>query len=267
MIIEDYWSGIARRLQIESGVLHGLIPHAVTKGTENELALARILEKLVPPSVGVGSGIIFDSKGNASAQTDVILYDRGAQPQLLAQTNQVMFPVETVKMAIEVKTSLTSNDILQDFPRKRDKLQNLVVLPGFTRPQFALFAYSFADSDYRRASELAEADRSRRPEVACVITPGFVIDGDLAGFVPLAGDGDDKFATPKDSDTGSTTLVNGTYYPIYMLGKYTGQKYIGDPGRALLLYCMSLLRRLDDGGVYGWISEYTNPAINELQNL
>lgn len=268
MIVEQYWAGIAQRLQIESGMLHSLIPHAVTKGTENELALARVIEKLVPPHIGVGSGIIFDHEGTASSQTDVVLYDKGVQPQLLAQTNQVMFPIETVKMAIEVKTSLRRTDILEDFPAKKTKLERLKVLDGFERPEFALFAYSFADSDLGRSEELTKRRADDRPALACVITPGFIVTDSQCGFVPLCDltGQEPTFVRPPEDASGSFQW-RGSHYPTYMLGKYSGEKFVGDPGRALLIFCMKLLQMLDQGGSYAWISNYTNPAVRVLQAI
>jgi hypothetical protein len=59
----------------------------------NELALARLLESFVPERVGVGTGVLIDSADKQSQQTDVVLFDRGNQPAVIAHTMQVLFPV------------------------------------------------------------------------------------------------------------------------------------------------------------------------------
>ncbi len=184
MIVEKYWAGIARRLQIESGVMNALIPHQGEKGIANELTLSRLVADLLPPSIGVGTGVIFDSTGKTSSQTDIILFDQGQQPRLMAQTNQVMFPIETVRLAIEVKTRLSKTDIEEDFPGKLARLQALTPTSG-SHPPFCLFAYSFADSDHSRATELSNLEASKAPALSCVVRPGYVRTSDRAGFVPL----------------------------------------------------------------------------------
>ena len=91
--------------------MNRLVPHHGEQGRANELTLSRLLESLLPSNVSVGSGIIFDSAGRASGQTDLILYDASSQPRFLAQTTQFLFPVETVLAAIEVKTTLDDEEL------------------------------------------------------------------------------------------------------------------------------------------------------------
>ena len=275
MIVEDYWAGIARRLEIESGVLNGLIPHNLEKGMQNELSLARMLEKLVPPSIGVGSGLVFDHLGGFSKQMDIVLFDKSAQPQLMAQTTQVLFPVETVKALIEVKTSLTANDIQSDFPSKKASVAKLKPLDGYEIPRVGLFGYSFADSNYGRAEELTSLKEHEAPDIACVIDPGFTIAADgLAGFVPLIdatdesnGHVESRWMRPPADEKVSDVLIDGIHHPVYMLGKYTGKRFVGDPGRALLIFCMNLLELIGQDGQYAWIREYARTTMRALQAL
>ena len=171
-------------------------------------------------------------------------------------------------MAIEVKTALRSDDIVDDFPTKKRKLAGLKVLDGFEPPKFGLFAFEFADSDFGRAEELARTDATDRADLACVITPGFIVEDRSSGFVPLyrMSDSGPEYARP-DNDATNSVQIDGTYYPIYMLGKYKGEKFIGDPGRALLLFCMSLLQILDKEGAYAWINAYAHTSVRSLQTL
>lgn len=270
MIVERYWTGIARRLQIESGLLNGVIPHMLERGEANEYSLGRLVESLLPPSVGVGSGVVFDSSGNTSGQMDLILFDRASQPQLLAQTNQVMFPVETVMMTVEVKTNLSASDISTDFPAKRKKLHALKPVGAAAVPPFALFAYGFADSTYNRAKELSQLGVDERPDLACVVDPGFVLwKHDTSGFVPLrdpdAGEeGQTGWVRPKQGSTATSVTREGIEYPVFMFGQYTGDRFVGDPGRALLLFCFALLESLDREAMYAWVQAYTSASVSAV---
>lgn len=244
--------------------MNALIPHHGEKGVANELALARIIQNLLPPSVGVGTGLVFDHKGNTSSQTDIVLFDLGQQPRLMAQTNQVMFPIETVRFMIEVKTTLTKKDIEEDYPKKRERLHTLTSNHAHI-PPLGLFAYSFADSDFARAKELSDLADGNGPELACVITPGYVRTLGQSGFVPLRAreKGTEWQAPPEDTDE-PTTIVNGTEYPVFMMGKYRGQRFVGDPGRALLMFCLSMLRHLETEGQFDWLDAYTSHDLNAV---
>src|SRR5690349_3042037 len=105
-ILEDYWSAVLRRLQAEVDGFNSLIEHAGERGRENELALARILQVLMPSAYTVGTGLLIDSQDAASKQCDLVLTDQTEQPRLLAQTNELLHPIETVRAVIEVKSTL-----------------------------------------------------------------------------------------------------------------------------------------------------------------
>src|SRR5437879_9254003 len=98
-IVEQYWTGVLRRLQAEVENFNRLIEHQGEKGRENESSLARILERLVPTRYGIGSGLLFDAGGKQSRQMDIVVHEQGDEPALLAQTNQVLFPVANVRAA------------------------------------------------------------------------------------------------------------------------------------------------------------------------
>ena len=105
--VGPYWRGVTQRLQAEVEQMNQLIDHQGAKGTENELSLARLVENLIPTRFGVGSGLLVDANGRSSKQMDLVVYERGTQPGIFAQTNEVLFPVENVRLCIEVKTRLT----------------------------------------------------------------------------------------------------------------------------------------------------------------
>jgi len=83
-VVEQYWSGVATRLQAEVEVFNRLIGHAGEQGRQKEVALVSILERLLPRRVGLGSGLLIDSTGGRSKQSDAVLFDDGDQPKILA---------------------------------------------------------------------------------------------------------------------------------------------------------------------------------------
>jgi hypothetical protein len=55
--------------------------------------------------------MLIDSKDNYSRQIDLIVYDRADEPAILAQTTQVLYPIENVYACIEVKTTLYARTV------------------------------------------------------------------------------------------------------------------------------------------------------------
>jgi hypothetical protein len=97
-VVEDYWSGVLRRLQTEVDVFNQLVNHLPTRGTENELSFIRLLGGLVPRRYGIGTGLLIDAHDKSSNQTDIVIYDQADEPAILAQTSQVLFPIENVDL-------------------------------------------------------------------------------------------------------------------------------------------------------------------------
>ncbi|MGO4251504.1 DUF6602 domain-containing protein [Paenarthrobacter sp. TAF1] len=102
----------------------GLIQHQGEKGDANENSVQLLLAKVLPPSVRVATGEIIDSMGTASAQMDTLVLSNTVHPTLFAQTEEKMFPVESVLLCIEVKTTLTQDEVA-DISKKVRKHQKL----------------------------------------------------------------------------------------------------------------------------------------------
>lgn len=175
-LLEEYWNGVLRRLQAEVDGFNRIIGHQGERGRENELALARILQPLIPARYAVGTGIIIDASDNASKQCDVVLYEQADQARMLAQTNQLLHPVETVRVVIEIKTTLDKAEIDDAAGKKRsvDALQLIVSEPPRSSPLFVLFAYAADTSAGTVAKNILALPVGDRPDLVCVITPGIV---------------------------------------------------------------------------------------------
>jgi len=253
-IVEEYWSGAVQRLQIEVDIFNRLIGHAGEQGRENELALVRVLQNLIPRRLGLGSGIIIDAQDGRSKQTDIIIYDSSDQPSILGQTSQVIFPIETVYAAVEVKTTLTPDEIA-DCGVKRQRLRQLTAANGRC-PSFVVLAYA-ASTSPATVSKHIEVLKDQMPDLLCVLDPGIVggaaldIENDatrIVGLTPLherdssgrrlAG----RWVRPDDGHRYPTLQRFGSSYPVTMLSDRS--RIVGEPGRALLLFVDGLLRLL-----------------------
>lgn len=267
-----YWRGVLQRLQAEVENMNYLSTHQGVKGTENEATLSRVLEGLVPTRYGVGSGLVIDACGNSSKQMDLVVYDQGDEPALLAQTNQFLFPVESVRLCIEVKTSISSSEV-RDSRKKYRSLQDLVTTS--TTPGLALFGYSGTTSAATIASNLEAltTDDGPRPDFACVIDMGLISapsDGAwTSGVAPLlqlrqeGGLDVNNYETPTTSEAGSTYVIrDGARFPLVELSQQT---VVADPSRALLLFmeqCLLAITRKESV-----MSRYMGPEIRTLSRL
>ncbi|WP_413229326.1 DUF6602 domain-containing protein [Janibacter melonis] len=110
-IVQDYWRGVAERLQVEANRMNTHGVHRGEIGRANEASLVALISSSIPTGYGVGTGVIFNADGERSNQTDIVIYSQVDQPRILAQTTQTLFPVETVTVAVEVKTTFTKEEV------------------------------------------------------------------------------------------------------------------------------------------------------------
>lgn len=266
--VESYWSGVVQRLQAEVQVMNRLVPHHGEQGRANELTLSRLLESLLPSNVSVGSGIIFDSAGRASGQTDLILYDASSQPRFLAQTTQFLFPVETVLAAIEVKTTLDDEE-LGKVATSKGRLRDLRSKDGRPPPPYYLMAYSAGLLPETMISKIRGLQLVDRPDYLCVLSTAL-----LAGHTPADGQyfaglaalhtlnerGDrlsGNWQEPGRDEQGRPQrfyIRGGMTYGVTALSQGNRKRLVSEPGRALLLFCERILSDLHERGPAGNLS-------------
>jgi hypothetical protein len=83
------------------------LEHNLTKGQIREVFLQGLLKHFLPEYLGVGTGIIINTKAHQSKQTDIVIYDSRILPPLLVAGDPNIFPVEAVVAVVEVKSILT----------------------------------------------------------------------------------------------------------------------------------------------------------------
>lgn len=269
-VVEQYWTGVASQLQVEAGVFSRLVGHNGEMGRANELALTQLVTSLLPAGAGVGTGVVIDSEGGRSAQTDLVIYDKGAQPQILAHSTQLLFPVETVFAVVEVKTTVSSAEI-HDAGRKFASVRKLVPAGAGRVPLAAFFGYSATSAPSARAGELNALPAEQSPDVACILDPGVVSSRSghelKMGMVPLHAVDDSGARQSRQwiyQSRPGRSVHGDTSYPVAGLQTYKDW-VVFEPGRALLLFAEGLLRALSErtGWNVSWLTAYVTDVARE----
>ncbi|MBB1198678.1 DUF6602 domain-containing protein [Curtobacterium flaccumfaciens] len=268
-ILHSYWQGVLQRLQAEVENMNQLIGHQGVKGTENEAALARVVEQLIPHRYSVGSGLVIDSQGSSSKQMDLVVYDSGAQPALLAQTTQVLFPVETVRLCIEVKTSIGSTEVADS----REKAASLAALNSHsTTPPLGLFGFRAITRAKAIRDNLADeiTDYGPRPAFVCIPELAFIATTNAGSWqsalTPLHTQDDQgkallgEYESPRDEEKDAWALRDGHRYPII---DREPDYILGDPSRALLLFSEQVLQATDSSAA-STMAAYMNAVVRDV---
>jgi hypothetical protein len=107
----------------------GLLDHPGLTGRAREVFVKDLLKPILPPYVELGSGKIADSEDRLSAEVDVVIYSAATLPPLLLDVGFGVYPAEACIYAIEVKSTLTA-DQLRGSINKHRQLQQLRYLPS-----------------------------------------------------------------------------------------------------------------------------------------
>ena len=116
-------SALARADEIARIDHHGLA------GRAREVFVKDLLRPVLPPYVELGSGKIADSEGHLSRETDVVIYSDATLPPLMIEAGFGVYPAEACIYAIEVKSTLTADQLRDAIAKHRD-LRKLRYLPS-----------------------------------------------------------------------------------------------------------------------------------------
>ncbi len=91
------------------------IDHPGLVGSIREILVRELLQPILPPNIGIGTGKIVDHVGVASAEIDIVIYDRALMPPLLygASGDPGVFPVEACIYAIQMKSTSSATNLSQ----------------------------------------------------------------------------------------------------------------------------------------------------------
>ncbi|KUM30325.1 hypothetical protein AQ436_12085 [Arthrobacter sp. EpRS66] len=186
---------------------------------------------------------------------------------MLAQSTQMLFPVETVHMVIEVKTTLNANEV-EDVAVKVEQLR-LLRSSNLNYPKFALFAYDVAGSLAARAAEMDRLTEEKKADVICVLHPGLITDPGnphRLGFVPLHEvdtDGNRISNVWQRTEDRKWVIKGSTRYPVGRFRPNARERYVFEPGRTLLLFAARLLDFLTPQGS-AWLGNYLTNTAREV---
>lgn len=122
---------------IEKSNGYQAINHNSTKGSLREALLIDFFKKLIPSNLSISSGLICDSLGKSSTQTDFIIYDSQALPNLILDKDLSMIPVESVFLTAEIKSILRTKD-LDQVEKSRASLIDLKLATSRTGQNFKI---------------------------------------------------------------------------------------------------------------------------------
>ena len=86
------------------------VVHQGIKGGLNENELFDLIREVIPKRYKLAKGIIENSKGEQSNETDIIIYDDEILPPYL-KNDLAFVPVEAIKYNFEVKSALDANEL------------------------------------------------------------------------------------------------------------------------------------------------------------
>jgi hypothetical protein len=120
--------GVERELSIALERARAEADHAGIKGDKVEIATRKVLRDRMPPNLSVGEGIVYDSFGDETGQTDVILAN-GEQPFTFPWGESGEYLIEGVSAVGEVKSKLTPGE-LKDCIKKGTTYKRLRQIVG-----------------------------------------------------------------------------------------------------------------------------------------
>lgn len=256
--VQRYWKAVSNILRTESQDIAGLITHSGTRGTADENSIIKVLGQVLPPSTRVSNGEVIDADGKVSAQMDALVLSNTSHPILFGQTpDELIFPVESVLLAIEVKGNLSKTDVEEDIVEKVRKHQ-MLSSPDHPLPVFAVFAHEATSHPKTVAKWFHGLPEDARPEFFLVNDAALfgILDPNSADgyeifmpFAPKAGEGDSK---PVAELGGAEP---GFWRPLNLP---MGDQVRVDHGAGMLLFVKAVLDVLSERGYadVGWLERY-----------
>lgn len=189
----DYLTGLIKAAKEEADKLARHASHHGMAGEIRELAAEKCIAPFLTQSFRCGTGKIIDSLGNKSDQTDIVVYHKKTAPPVFLSDRLGMFPVECVRYAFEVKSTITAAEIkdannkfraiaeLKSYP-KTDENGTLTTGP---KPATVLLAFSSDISGDELDRYLKHTEDSSPPcIVLCVLGKGYwwYVNGKWHGF-------------------------------------------------------------------------------------
>lgn len=108
-----YFQAINEVFALQTRLLTGAIPHYGERGRNDEQRLANLLHQVLPRRYSLGSGFIICAhpQFQPSTQMDIVIHDEIQNSPLFRELTANVYPLECVYGTVEVKASLTIDEI------------------------------------------------------------------------------------------------------------------------------------------------------------
>lgn len=139
------------------------VNHQGIKGSLNEILLLELIKEVIPVKYKFMKGIVQDSNGFQSNESDIVIYDNEVLPALLFGAELGFIPSESVKYIFEVKSTLNVTELKSTI----NKFKNSKKLVGY-KGSNVLFAFASdlsQKSDLERFYESEENDFLTSPSI------------------------------------------------------------------------------------------------------
>jgi len=213
---------------------------------------------------------------------DIIFYEKHRFPSLLAQGVTLIYPIDTVVLVVEVKTTLNQGEIADIGGKVRSLRALETSIPGRELPEFSVFAFHATVSPATTISHFRTLDEIEWPDSLCVVDPGLIgkVNPDRSDFngemVPLhkrdAITGDKILNEWEEVAVGGPAVFErgGATYPVSRLSAgMSGIRVAFEPGRALLLYSVEIMESLARRGLLeaSWWQNYLDDATTNTYSI
>lgn len=216
------FDGVNLKMMNDFKFITSQISHRATKGHVREEIVRDFLREYLPPSLGIGSGIVLSSVDSEqeSKQIDVVIYDKNNCPMLFNLSGVQLFPIEMVYCVIEVKSRLTSSELKKAcaniesvkvlskkaYIKNEDAVVPFVRAYGREHNHWPVFGVVFAFSGItapKIVTQLETLDATQlniEKRIDCIVV--------LDGFIVANSNGDDTIQFTPDNESKRRVLIS-----------------------------------------------------------
>ena len=185
IVATTYFNYIADRIasaQSKANFLAQSVDHHGIAGEIRELALIECIRPFLTHSFSCGTGKIIDTRQMVSDQVDLIVYHRKSVPPIFVNTELGLFPIESVRYAIEIKSKVTATELKDSLMKFRSisRLKSQTTdaagnpISGNWNPTYVIFAFG-SDISSSEIERYVQYDPEAPPicTVLCVLGKGY----------------------------------------------------------------------------------------------
>jgi len=224
--IVEYFSSLSDEIKLKSGLIaKSFSSHHLSSGQNKEKLVSELLKDYLPARYCVDTGLIYDSNGNISNETDLLIADGLNNAPLFRESEKHLWFVEAVYAALEIKSKLNPNELdncldkCRRFKRMERKFDELVQ-PRIRESLFIIWAF---DSDSNETiknnilSKIIQIPEEERPD--CIVVPGrfYIKMGQYRNLTEYGLEGSQSFISSGHLKK-LQDLENGIYMTFWDLG-------------------------------------------------